>query len=156
MDYELTARAPLLALHIAGGSAAIVFGAAALLAPKRGGRHPRCGVVYQGALAATAVSAIGLAALAWQRLWWLAVIGLATEACGLGGLVVRRRARPGWLPWHIRLMGASYISLLTALLVVNWGSPIGWIVPTAAGSPLIARAAARARFRVVQSGSFET
>jgi len=35
-------------------------------------------------------------------------------------------------------MCGSYISLVTALLVVNFpGSPIAWVAPTAVGTPLI-------------------
>ena len=41
-------------------------------------------------------------------------------------------------------MCGSYISLVTALLVVNWGSPLAWILPTVVGSPLIAVTSRRA------------
>jgi hypothetical protein len=43
-------------------------------------------------------------------------------------------------------MCGSYISLTTALLVVNlgFGSVLAWVLPTVAGSPLIARRAYRA------------
>jgi len=41
-------------------------------------------------------------------------------------------------------MCGSYVSLVTALLVVSWDSPLAWILPTVIGSPLIARARARA------------
>jgi len=41
-------------------------------------------------------------------------------------------------------MAGSYVSLVTALLVVNWSSPLAWILPTVIGTPLIARSAARA------------
>jgi hypothetical protein len=51
----------------------------------------------------------------------------------------RHRAR-AWLPWHISLMCGSYISLPTALLVINLGldDPVAWMFPTVVGSPLIA------------------
>jgi hypothetical protein len=67
-------------------------------------------------------------------------------------------------------MCGSYISLLTALLVVNLGlgDPVAWALPTIVGSPLIARAAYRAAIRgndvvasarpdkIVSDFSFET
>ena len=45
---------------------------------------------------------------------------------------------------HVGLMAGSYVSLVTALLVVNWSNPLAWILPTVIGTPLIARATARA------------
>ncbi len=89
-------------------------------------------------------TALLLVAAAPARLWWLGLIAVATEAAAVGGWAMRRRHPPGWLAWHIRLMSASYVSFVTAALVVNWSSPLAWIVPTLVGTPLIARAAARA------------
>lgn len=137
----------LLAVHVAAGSAGLLAGLVALLAPKRRGRHPSAGRVYQVAVAALTVTAVGLAALDWGRLWWLALIAVATEAAALGGLWARRRRFPGWIAWHVRLMGASYISLVTALLVVNWPYLIVWVLPTVVGTPLNLVAARRAAAR---------
>jgi hypothetical protein len=50
------------------------------------------------------------------------VIAGATLAAVLAGRELRRRHPPGWLPLHISLMCGSYVSLTTALLVVNLGS----------------------------------
>jgi hypothetical protein len=135
----------LLAAHVAAGSAGLLLGPVAMAAPKRRGRHTRVGYAYQLAVAGLAVTAVGLASLAWGRLWWLAAIAVATEAAALGGLWTRRRHFAGWIPWHVSLMCGSYISLVTALLVVNWSSPLAWVVPTVVGTPLIARRASRAR-----------
>ena len=68
----------------------------------------------------------------------------ATEVAALVGWEVRRRHASGWLGWHIRLMGGSYISFVTAALVVNWASPLAWVLPTVIGTPLILRAVKRA------------
>jgi hypothetical protein len=136
-------HAVLMVLHVGAGAAGLLLGPVAMLAPKRRGRHTRVGIGYQVAIAGVAGSAVGLALLDWRRLWWLALIGVATEAAALGGLWARRRRFRGWLPVHIRLMCGSYISLATALLVVNWGSPVAWVLPTLIGTPLIARAASR-------------
>jgi hypothetical protein len=134
-----------LVVNVASGSAGLLLGPVALLAPKRRGLHTRIGLAYQGAIAGVATSAVALAALAWGRLWWLALIAVATEAAALGGLAARRRRFAGWLPWHVSLMCGSYVSLVTALLVVNWSSALAWILPTVVLSPAIAVLAARAR-----------
>lgn len=134
----------LLVIHVLAGTAGLALGALALTATKRRGRHTRAGLAYQVVLVALTLSSVGLAALAWERLWWLAAIAVATEAAALAGLWVRRRRFAGWAPWHVRLMCGSYLSLVTALLVVNWGSPLAWVLPTAIGTPLIARAAGHA------------
>jgi hypothetical protein len=47
------------------------------------------------------------------------------------------------LPRHVRLVCGSYVSLVTALLVVSWGSVLAWILPTLIGTVLIERAATR-------------
>lgn len=133
-----------LSLHIVAGTAGLLVGPAAMLAPKRGGRHPQLGLVYQAIVALLACSAIGLVALSPARLWPFAAIAVATEAAALGGWFVRRRHRPGWLPVHVSFMCGSYVSFVTAFLVVNWHSPLAWILPTVVGSPLIAVAARRA------------
>jgi hypothetical protein len=140
-------HAAVLVLHVVSGSAGLVLAPFVLAAPKRPGRHHRLGYAYQAAVAGVAATAVGLAAFHWSRLWWLAVIGLLTETAALGGLAVRLRRSPGWVPWHVSLMCGSVISLVTALLVVNLGGPIAWIAPTVVGSPLIAVAARRAAVR---------
>lgn len=73
------------------------------------------------------------------------MIAAATWAAALGGWWAARRRPPGWVTLHLNLMCGSYISFVTALLVVNlgFGSLIAWIAPTLVGAPLIARANAR-------------
>jgi hypothetical protein len=138
----------LLIVHISSGSLALLAGPVAMLLPKRPGWHPRLGRAYQVLVAVLCASAIGLAVLQ-PALWWLGIIAGITWAAALAGWQVRRLRRPGWLPWHISLMCGSYISLVTALLVVNLGlaDPFAWVLPSIAGTPLIARAAYRAAVR---------
>jgi hypothetical protein len=133
-----------LIVHVAAGSLGLLVGPVAMLVPKRPGWHPRLGKLYQALVGLLALSSIGLAALH-PAVWWLGVVGLATWGAALGGWYVRRRARPGWIPVHIGLMCGSYISFVTAFLVVNLGlgSIVAWVLPTLVGSPLIARATAR-------------
>lgn len=141
--------AALLVIHIVSGSLGLVAGPAAMLAPKRRGWHTRLGTSYVVLVVVLCAAAIGLAVLR-PAVWWLGLIAAATAAAALAGRELRRRQPPGWLGWHISLMCGSYISLATALLVVNLGfaGPLAWIVPSVIGSPLIAIRAARARMGV--------
>ncbi len=134
----------LLSAHITAGSLGLLVGPLAMAAKKRPGAHPRLGLAYQALVAVLAVSAVGMVVMAPARLWPFAVIALATELAALGGWAARRRRRPGWLVWHVSLMCGSYVSFVTAFLVVNWSSPLAWLLPTVIGSPLIAVAARRA------------
>jgi hypothetical protein len=138
-------RTYLLTVHISSGTLGLLAGPFAMLAPKRPGWHPRIGRIYQLCVALICATAIGLAVMQ-PALWWLGVIAAVTWVAALAGWLVRRGRRPGWLPWHISLMCGSYISLVTALFVVNLGvhAVIAWVVPTVVGSPLIAMAAYRA------------
>jgi tellurite resistance protein TehA-like permease len=142
--------ATLLIIHIMSGSLALLTGPAAMAFPKRHGWHTRLGTCYVALVGLLSGSAIGLTVMK-PALWWLAVIAGFTLAAVLAGRELRRRHPPGWLPLHISLMCGSYVSLATALLVVNLGlnSVYAWALPTVAGTPLIARraylAAARPR-----------
>lgn len=135
----------MLAVHIAAGSLGLVVGPLAMLAPKRPGRHPKLGTTYQISTAILCLSAWGLVAYR-PDLWWLGVIAAATWAAALGGWWAARRRFHGWVLWHLNLMCGSYISFVTAFLVVNLGlkSVVAWIVPTLVGAPLIARGNLRA------------
>jgi hypothetical protein len=128
----------LLGVHVAAGITGLLLGPLALVAPKHV-RHARLGVAYQSVVAVMTSSALGLVALAPGRLWALGGIAAATEAAALAGWRVRRRGAPGWLPRHIRLMCGSYLSFVTAALVMNWASPLAWVLPTLIGTPLINR-----------------
>jgi hypothetical protein len=142
-----TMHATVLVLHVVSGSAGLLIAPFGLASPKRRGRHTRLGYAYLVAIAGVMLTSVGLAAFDWSRLWWLAVIGIATGAAAAAGLVIRLRHPPGWEPWHVSFMCGSYISLVTALLVVNFDSPLSWVLPTIVGSPVIAWAARRAALR---------
>ncbi len=131
-------------IHVIAGSLGLLAGPAAMLAPKRPGGHPRLGYAYQALTAALCLTAFGLVAFR-PTLWWLGLIAAATWAAALGGWWARRRRFNGWPAWHIGLMCGSYISFVTAFLIVNLGlgSPLAWIAPTLIGTPLIARTTAR-------------
>jgi hypothetical protein len=135
----------LLIIHIMSGSLALLAGPVAMMLPKRRGWHTKLGTGYVVLVGLLSASAVGLAAMK-PALWWLGVIAGATLAAVLAGRELRRRHPPGWLPLHISMMCGSYISVTTALLVVNLGlgSVLAWALPTVAGTPLIARRAYRA------------
>jgi hypothetical protein len=143
----------LLGVHITAGTIGLLLGPLALAVPKRVGWHPRLGVAYQCAVAVMTATALGLVALAPGRLWWLGLIAVATEAAALAGWAVRRRHPAGWLGWHIRLMCGSYLSFVTAALVVNWASPLAWVLPTTVGTPLIIRTVQRVAHPSIRSST---
>lgn len=138
-------------VHVAAGLVAVLLGAAAMLAPKRRGRHPRRGRGYLIALTVVATSAIVLA-IARPHTAFLLIIGaVALLAAGVG-YAARRVRWPGWLAYHITGMALSYIAMLTAFYVDNgprlplWQElpPITfWFLPAAIGLPLLARALRR-------------
>lgn len=136
-------RSIVLVAHILSGTLGLIIGPLVMRSPKRRGRHTSLGVVYQFTTLGLCTTALGLVALN-PAVWPLALIAAATEAAALLGWRVRRRARDGWLRLHITLMCGSYVSFVTAFLVVNVpNSPWPWVVPTVVATPLIARAVAQ-------------
>ena len=97
----MTLRTAFLAIHIATGSLGLVLGPLAMLAPKRRGRHTWIGSVYHWNMLVVCLSAVGLAIVAWSRIWWFVPIAAFSDANALRGYVAVRRRRPGWLPRHI-------------------------------------------------------
>jgi len=137
-------RGLVLVAHVGAGCAGLLVGALALAVRKRPGRHVRAGVAYQVVVALMTTTAVALAVTATPTRWGLLVVAVATEAAAAVGWVVARRRRPGWLPLHVSFAAGSYVSFTTAALMVNWSSPLAWVLPTLVGSPLIARTARRA------------
>ncbi len=133
----------LLVLHILSGIAGLVLGPLAMTAPKCRGRHTTYGLAYQGAAFGLCASALGMVAFK-PSLWWLGLIAIGTEMAAASGWLFERRRSAGWLPWHVSLMCGSYVSFITAFLVVNTnGDPAAWIAPTVVATPLIAATARR-------------
>lgn len=141
-------RTIVLAIHIAAGSVGLLVGAAAMAVPKRPAHrgvqrwHRLLGVTYQVAVAALCLSAVGLT-LFHPAVWWLAVIAAGTEAAAIGGYLSRPTRRPEQVARHVGLMCGSYVSFVTAFLVVNLSALAWWFLPTLIGTPLIAWASAR-------------
>jgi uncharacterized membrane protein len=129
--------------HVIFALAAVASGAAAMLSPKRAGRHPRFGGIYLGALIGAFVTASALAAARWAADYDLILLGGLSVAAAVLGRVARRR---GWLRAHMSGMGLSYIAMLTAFYVDNGKSlpiwrdlpPIAyWTAPSVVGLPLL-------------------
>jgi len=136
-------RTIVLSVHVVAGTAGLLLGPL-LLTSNAPHRQVRIGYGYQVAVAILAGTAVGLVLLAGSRLWWLAPIAVATEAAALGGRWAGRRGLRGW---QIRLLGGSYVSLVTALFVVSWFTLASWLLPAAVMVPLIETAAYRSEHR---------
>ncbi len=136
------ARTLILAVHITAGVAGLLTGPAAMRAAVRTGARTRVTVAYEAAVAVLTASAVALAVMPWGRLWPFAAIAAATAAAVAGARRATQRQ------WQVRLLCGSYVSLVTALLVVSWGSLAAWLLPSLVGTVLVERAAARVRPRV--------
>ena len=142
-----------LAVHVLAGLTAVVTGAAAALVRKGSPRHIRAGRWYYRAITVVFVTATVLAAMRWRQDYYLFIIGAVAFTAATIGYEHRRRHRPGDTG-HIVGMGASYVAMLTAFYVDNgprWPLldhlPVlaFWLLPSAIGAPVIARAVIRAR-----------
>ena len=133
---------PLLLLHAAAGTLGLLLGpVAAFAAARRRVGAARLLAAYQIAVTLVCVSAVGLVGLAPTTFWWLIPVALGTLAAIV---VAGRTTNPAR---RTRLLGGSYVSLVTALLVVSWGSPLAWIIPTVLGVGLVESASGRTHRR---------
>ena len=125
----------LLTVHIAAGTAGLLVGPAAIAAARRDERRSAAAGVYLAAVTTLTITAAGLVALRPGALWPFLLLAAGTEAA----VVAARRS--GKYGSHVRLTCGSYVSLVTALLVVSWGSVLAWVLPTIVGTVLLERAA---------------
>jgi hypothetical protein len=130
-------------VHIVAGAAGLILGPFAIAAALHAGRRTVAALAYQGAVAVITTTAVGFAVLDWRSWWPFVILAVGTEAAVVGGWWSRRQRSPGWHARHVRLICGSYISLVTALLVVSWGSLLAWVLPTLVGIVLVERAAKR-------------
>ncbi len=134
-------RTALLISHIAAGVAGLLVGPAAIQAAMNDRRNTAPTAAYLAAVTVLTATAAGLVALRPGTLWPFLLLAVGTEAAVLAARHARR------IDHHVRLVGGSYISLVTALLVVSWGSIAAWILPTLIGTLLVERAAGATRPR---------
>ena len=134
-------RSVILLVHIAAGIAGLLAGPGAIKAAVDDRRDTAGAQAYLAAVTVLTITAAGLAALRPDALWPFLLLAVGTEAAVLAARRARRTDH------HVRLVGGSYISLVTALLVVSWGSIAAWILPTVIGTLLVERAAGATRRR---------
>jgi hypothetical protein len=149
---EVGSTAPMflafLAIHVLAGITAVVTGAAAALARKGSPGHIRAGRWYYRAITVIFTTATIMAAMRWRQDYDLFILGAVAFATATVGYQHRRRHRPGD-SGHIAGMGIAYVAMLTAFYVDNgphlplWDrlpTLTFWLLPSAIGAPLIARA----------------
>ncbi len=144
-----------LAAHVLAGLTAVVTGAIAALVRKGSPRHIRAGRWYYRAITLVFATATILAAMRWRQDYYLFLIGAVAFTAATIGYQHRRRHRPGDTG-HIAGMGIAYVAMLTAFYVDNgphlplWDrlpTLTFWLLPSAIGAPIIARAIIHARTR---------
>jgi hypothetical protein len=142
-----------LAVHVLAGLTAVICGAVAALARKGSPRHIRAGRWYYNAITTVFLTATALAAMRWRQDYYLFIIGAIAFTAATLGYLHHHRHRPG-ATGHIVGMGVSYIAMLTAFYVDNgphlplWDRLPDlalWLLPSAIGAPIIARAVMDAR-----------
>ena len=150
-----------LAVHVLAGLTAVVTGAIAALVRKGSPRHIRAGRWYYRAITVVFATATILAALRWRQDYYLFIIGAVAFTAATVGYLHRRRHRPGDTG-HIVGMGTAYVAMLTAFYVDNgphlplWNHlPVlaFWLLPSAIGAPVIARAVMHARHVTSRPGA---
>jgi hypothetical protein len=142
-----------LAIHVLGGLTAVASGAIAAIARKGSPRHIHAGHWYYRAITVVFITATILAAMRWRQDYYLFILGAIAFTAATIGYQHRRRHRPGDTG-HIAGMGTAYVVMLTAFYVDNgphlplWdrlSTLTFWLLPSAIGAPIIARAIIRAR-----------
>jgi uncharacterized membrane protein len=139
-------------IHIPLGITCVAFGAIAMLSEKRRVRHSTFGKLYYWCLLALFASATVLSGMRWHESYHLFILGLLSFASAWAGRTAIQR---GWryrVRLHISGMGLSYVLMLMAFYVDNgkqlplWKDlphVLYWLLPLAAGVPLIVRAIVR-------------
>jgi hypothetical protein len=128
-------------------------GAIAAIARKGSPRHIHAGRWHYRAITVVFVTATILAAMRWRQDYYLFILGAIAFTAATIGYQHRRRHRPGDTG-HIAGMGTAYVVMLTAFYVDNgphlplWDrlpALTFWLLPSAIGAPITARAIVRAR-----------
>jgi hypothetical protein len=88
----------------------------------------------------TSLTALGLVAFEPEALWGLSLLAALAAALAILGWLAPRQRKRAWVRMYAHGQGGSYISLVTALLVVSVSGPAtvaAWSVPTLIGVPMI-------------------
>lgn len=119
------------------GAGGLAVGSVAIADALRGARNIWVGRLFHWIVLAVCLSAVGLVMFDWSGLWFFVPIAAGSYAFALRAYLADRRRRVGWLEPYIRGVGGAYIALVTAVVVVSFGSAVAWILPTLIGVPLI-------------------
>jgi hypothetical protein len=142
-----------LAIHVLSAITSVASGAIAAIARKGSSQHIHAGHWYYRAITVVFTTATILAALRWRQDYDLFILGAAAFTAATIGYQHRRRHRAGDTG-HIAGMGTAYVLMLTAFYVDNgphlplWDhlpTLAFWLLPSAIGIPVTARAIIRAR-----------
>jgi uncharacterized membrane protein len=141
-------------LHVPAGLIALTAGIIAMLSRKGAWWHRRAGVTYLAAIAAIAVSAIGLVSTRGTQFNHLLIFAAVAASLAFGGYFMRRINQG----LHIAGMGLSYVAIVTAFYVDNgpklpfWNQfphIAFWIGPAVVGMPIIIWAMWRRGYRCI-------
>ena len=129
----------LLILHILCGGLGLLIAFGAFFSKKRKGIHTILGNIYHWVFVLLSLSAIALALLDWKNLWWFLPISLFSYSFALVGYLAAKTKWENWIRFHLIGQGGSFIAMVTALFVVNFG-PVNlfvWFLPTIIGTPIL-------------------
>src|SRR5215471_7588107 len=121
-----------LAIHVAAGLTAVLTGAAAALTRKGSPRHIRAGRWFYWAITVVFATATILAAMRWRQDYYLFLIGAVAFTAATIGYQHRRRHRP--------VDNGPHLPLWDRLPPLTF-----WLLPSAIGVPITARAVLHAR-----------
>jgi uncharacterized membrane protein YeaQ/YmgE (transglycosylase-associated protein family) len=129
----------ILILHVFCGAAGLVIGLGAFASKKRKGMHTFLGNIYHWLFLTLSLSAITLSLLNWERLWWFLPIAFFSYAFSLVGFLAAKIKWRNWIRFHLTGQAGSFIAMITAVLVVNFGSDniFIWFLPSIIGTPII-------------------
>jgi hypothetical protein len=138
----------LLAVHVVAGVVGLLLGAFVIAVSRQQPLLDRRSVAYHWLVLVVAVSAVGLVALDWPDLWWLAPLAAFAYALALLGYLAPRRRFRAWQAAYAHGQGGSYIAMVTAFVVValtvdgpvdGAAAALPWALPTIVGTSLIER-----------------
>ncbi len=129
----------LLSVHIACGVAAMILGLLSFASRKTKGKHTNLGDYYHWAYLLMSLSAVFMALLDWNRIWWFLPIAVFSYLFALKGYMAAKRKRKDWIFGHVVGQCGSYIAMVTAVFVVALGTTIWWVwvLPSVIGTLLI-------------------
>ncbi|GGG14064.1 DUF2306 domain-containing protein [Paenibacillus abyssi] len=136
----------MLIMHIISGYLALGIGIAAMLAPKKRGRHTTSGSIYFWLVTVVCASAIVMSIMNWEVSSYLFYVAIFSYVFALFGYIAYKMKWKNWMVSHIAGMGGSYIAIVTGFIVVNQSnapflaevpSLVLWLLPTIVGTPIL-------------------